>query len=727
MCASIKPGMRYFPVPSIVRAPAGACACAPASLMVLPSITTVAFGTDAAPGAVDERDAANDEHVAALRQRERDSAEDEHRQGEKPFHDPCSYRLDSRRVRLPTFAPIVGPGAAAGRQADPERSRASTEPDTTNERVSQWPLRARSRPCSRRSLPRRSPPVGRSLRTTSPADLAGRPIILVTVDTLRADRLGAYGSAKGLTPALDRFAQGAARFTAAVTQAPLTLPAHATILTGLHPARHGIRTNDGFRLAARVPTLAEALGARGYATGAFIGGYPLQASFGLGRGFDRYDDEFLRVAGVVERPADEVVRSAAAWIDERAVAAVLRLAAPVRSALAVHAAGALCRGARRGAVRRRGRLHRRRDRTAVRAPAAVRPLLARRHPRRRRSRRVARRARRADARHVSLRRDGSRAAARQAPRRRRRARGCRPRRNDRPGADDRVDRRRVARRRRRPEPDAAPAEQERGRRSGSARIHRVVLPERPARLESAARGADEPMEVHRGAATRAVRSRKRSGRAAKSRRRSRRARRRPAAVRSRQPAPTRARAAACPRPAKPPTGCAASGTCLARRSLRPPRAPIDPKDRVEVWAAIEEGIDRIGRDPKRRAAGLRARAAARPWQRPRDEISGRHQLPRRSSCGRRATGTGARSRRGSAIRMRSSTWPSIAEREGRLDEARAALTEAVQIAARRRRRVEPPGIARGSSRRGRRRTTRFHQRDRGRARPRRAVLQPRGD
>jgi len=151
-----------------------------------------------------------------------------------------------------------------------------------------------------------------------PAPEAGdRSIILVTVDTLRADRLGAYGSTKGLTPALDRFAQHAIRFTAAVTQVPLTLPAHATMLTGLHPAKHRIRTNDGFRLASGVTTLAEALRGRGYATGAFIGGSPLQASFGLDRGFDRYDDEFARVAGAVERPADEVVRAAVSWIDQQ--------------------------------------------------------------------------------------------------------------------------------------------------------------------------------------------------------------------------------------------------------------------------------------------------------------------------------------------------------------------------------------------------------------------------
>ena len=146
--------------------------------------------------------------------------------------------------------------------------------------------------------------------------VAGRPIVLITIDTLRADRLGSYGSTRGLTPALDRFAQGAARFTAAVTQVPITLPAHVTMLTGLHPARHGVRTNDGFRLAADVPTVAETVRGRGYATAAFIGGYALEASFGLSRGFDRYDDEFLRSPGAVERPADAVVESALGWIDQ---------------------------------------------------------------------------------------------------------------------------------------------------------------------------------------------------------------------------------------------------------------------------------------------------------------------------------------------------------------------------------------------------------------------------
>src|SRR5262249_60656190 len=112
----------------------------------------------------------------------------------------------------------------------------------------------------------------------SPAATSPRsrpPVILVTIDTLRADRLGSYGSPRGLTPSLDAFAREATRFSAAVSQVPLTLPSHATILTGLHPAHHGVRTNDGFRLPAGVPTLAESLKATGYTTAAFIGGSPL--------------------------------------------------------------------------------------------------------------------------------------------------------------------------------------------------------------------------------------------------------------------------------------------------------------------------------------------------------------------------------------------------------------------------------------------------------------------
>ncbi len=146
----------------------------------------------------------------------------------------------------------------------------------------------------------------------------GTPIVLITIDTLRADRLGTYGSSRGLTPNLDRLAAEGIRFDAAIAQAPLTLPSHATMLTGAHPARHGARTNDGFQVAPEIPLLQEVLGSAGYGTGAFIGAFPLARTNGLARGFDRYDDDFLRREDApVERRADEVAQSALEWIEEQ--------------------------------------------------------------------------------------------------------------------------------------------------------------------------------------------------------------------------------------------------------------------------------------------------------------------------------------------------------------------------------------------------------------------------
>ena len=220
------------------------------------------------------------------------------------------------------------------------------------------------------------------------------------------------------------------------------------MLTGLHPAR--ARRPHQRRLPARARRAdcsPKRCAPRGYATGAFIGGYPLQASSGLARGFDRYDDDFLRAAGARRAFGRRGRRRGASpGSTQHRVAAVLRLAAPVRSALAVHAARAVCR--RTSPTRRttaRSRTPTRRS-AACSIASSARPLLPRRHRHRRRSRRVARRARRAHARHVSLRRDRSRAAARQACRRERpRAQVDRPRRNRRSGADDRRDSRRDAR------------------------------------------------------------------------------------------------------------------------------------------------------------------------------------------------------------------------------------------------------------------------------------------
>jgi arylsulfatase A-like enzyme/Tfp pilus assembly protein PilF len=135
-------------------------------------------------------------------------------------------------------------------------------------------------------------------------------LLLVTLDTVRADRLGSYGSARGLTPYLDRFASESIRFEDVTCQTPLTTPSHASILTGLLPSRHGIRNNESFRLSESTGTLATVLSTSGYRTAAFIGAFPLASRFGLARGFDVYDEEFLRDSFRQERSADEVLAAA---------------------------------------------------------------------------------------------------------------------------------------------------------------------------------------------------------------------------------------------------------------------------------------------------------------------------------------------------------------------------------------------------------------------------------
>ena len=111
-------------------------------------------------------------------------------------------------------------------------------------------------------------------------------VLLITVDTLRADHLGAYGYSRVETPNIDRLARSGARFERAIAHVPLTLPSHASILTGTLPPTHGVR-NNGFRYPdSGPPTLAEILKKAGYRTGAFVGAFPLDSRFGLGRGFE---------------------------------------------------------------------------------------------------------------------------------------------------------------------------------------------------------------------------------------------------------------------------------------------------------------------------------------------------------------------------------------------------------------------------------------------------------
>lgn len=135
-------------------------------------------------------------------------------------------------------------------------------------------------------------------------------VLLVTLDTTRADHVGAYGAKDAHTPNLDRLAADGWLFENARTVCPLTLPAHASILTGVTPLRHGLRVNEGGTLPPTVPTLPELFRTNGYATAAFVAAVVLDRRFGLDRGFDHYDDRLptqLYGAAAESDPAAAVV------------------------------------------------------------------------------------------------------------------------------------------------------------------------------------------------------------------------------------------------------------------------------------------------------------------------------------------------------------------------------------------------------------------------------------
>lgn len=150
---------------------------------------------------------------------------------------------------------------------------------------------------------------------------ANQNVLLVTIDTLRADALSAYGG-KAATPNIDRLASRGARFDNAHAQAVVTLVSHASILTGLYPYQTGVRENQGYRVSPDTATLATRLKSKGFATAAFIAGFPLTKRFGLTSGFDRYDDQIAEARGAIdfalpERRADTVVARALEWIEGR--------------------------------------------------------------------------------------------------------------------------------------------------------------------------------------------------------------------------------------------------------------------------------------------------------------------------------------------------------------------------------------------------------------------------
>ncbi len=148
----------------------------------------------------------------------------------------------------------------------------------------------------------------------------GLNVLLVTLDTTRADRLGCYGYAGAKTPNLDALAARGVRFAEAYAPVPLTLPSHASILTGTDPCVHGVRNNGSYVLAPERTTLAEILKGRGYATAAFVASFSVDSRFGLDQGFDVYDDNFQEGAPFkalnAERKAEQVYEVFAGWLDK---------------------------------------------------------------------------------------------------------------------------------------------------------------------------------------------------------------------------------------------------------------------------------------------------------------------------------------------------------------------------------------------------------------------------
>lgn len=173
------------------------------------------------------------------------------------------------------------------------------------------------------SVRRQATALVAAVMVAAPTAAAGEPpgrgeparpnILLVTIDTLRADAVGFVGGTD-LTPVLDSLAAAGRSFATAVTPVPLTLPAHVSLMTGLRPPRHGVRDN-GQTVSADLVTLAEILGDAGWSTAAFVGGFPVDAAFGLDQGFDEYDDRFTAGReGWLERPADGTTEAALEWV-----------------------------------------------------------------------------------------------------------------------------------------------------------------------------------------------------------------------------------------------------------------------------------------------------------------------------------------------------------------------------------------------------------------------------
>jgi choline-sulfatase len=146
-----------------------------------------------------------------------------------------------------------------------------------------------------------------------------RHVLLISIDTCRSDHLGCYGYPLDTTPNIDAIAKQGIVFENAVSPVPYTLPAHCSMLTGTIPPFHGVLDNSDYRLSKENTTLAELLKEKGFSTAAFVSSFVLDARFGMGQGFDLYDDEFAETSaamGINQCSADESTRDAVAWLDK---------------------------------------------------------------------------------------------------------------------------------------------------------------------------------------------------------------------------------------------------------------------------------------------------------------------------------------------------------------------------------------------------------------------------
>jgi choline-sulfatase len=166
--------------------------------------------------------------------------------------------------------------------------------------------------CTNRDVDESGRPSGAAIQR--PREAGAKPsVLLISIDTTRADRLGCYGRQGASTPNLDRWAAEGVVFENAVTSAPITLPAHASLMSGLLPHRHGVRDNGIYRVPDETPTLAALLAEAGYDTAAVVGAAVLDRQYGLQRGFKRYEDSVGPMGlAIAERDAAAVTGAAAA-------------------------------------------------------------------------------------------------------------------------------------------------------------------------------------------------------------------------------------------------------------------------------------------------------------------------------------------------------------------------------------------------------------------------------